>query len=59
MYPFNRFLQRGGNPTSKNWNERKSWLAGCEVANEIPLSLFIGFAVGMFASCTNTELFSM
>ena len=26
MYPF-RFLQREGNPTSKNWNERKSrWL---------------------------------
>src|SRR4029434_8021446 len=24
MYPFNRFLQREGNPTSKNWNERKS-----------------------------------
>ena len=24
---------RGGNPTSKNWYERKSWLAGCEVAN--------------------------
>src|SRR4029434_8657426 len=28
MYPFNRFLQREGNPTSKNWNKRKSrsWL---------------------------------
>ena len=40
MYPFNRFLQRGGNPTSKNWNERKSWLAGCEVAYAVTFHRF-------------------
>ena len=40
MYPFNRFLQKGGNPTSKNWNERKLWLAGCEVANTVCMSIY-------------------
>ena len=31
---------KGGDPTSKNWNERKSWLAGCEVANAVCISIY-------------------
>ena len=30
----------GGNPTSKNCNERKSWLAGCEVANPVCIPIY-------------------
>src|SRR4029434_11272872 len=31
---------KGRNPTSKNWYERKSWLAGCEVANAVTFHRF-------------------
>src|SRR4029434_10397453 len=31
---------RGGDPTSKNLNERKSWLAGCEVANAVCIFIY-------------------
>ena len=44
MYPFNRFLQREGNPTSKNWHERKS-RSWTRCVFHIPLSVFIGFTV--------------
>ena len=47
MYPFNRFLQKGGNPTSKNWNERKLWLAGCEVANASWVYVWAGWGQGV------------